>query len=324
MGQGKYGPLAFFLLLLTTCGFGRSESLSNLKVTPSNVREGTVAYLSESCPVSEPAKEAILAPLVALGISFASDLISNTISQKVEERKENLNGTFIAGTSSEGFYKHSEGFYKQNDSGKIMLRHRCIIIARGLIGDVYTNKGISKRNKIASSEMDSEHLKALGLADFPAFYFEASLEEEGSGSVTLQPKYVFYAASSAKNPGSGKKNIGIVIALTKSSPKREEIESVDALALFRIYLGRLEIGRSYEHKGDQGILIGTKVMQELPDKTDEEGNPLLHPFNLTAVVSETEDPSLLLKVLSSTLKSHKDDLSKALSEVLKDAIGGAE
>lgn len=44
-------------------------------------------------------------------------------------------------------------------------------------------------------------------------------------------------------------------------------------------------------------------------------------FNISAVVTESEDPGLALPVLSETFASKKGDLQKAMEHTIKNAIG---
>jgi hypothetical protein len=191
-----------------------------------------------------------------------------------------------------------------------------VVVARGLFGAPNPSPDSGDGKLTTAAELEK-----LSLADYPAFYLEAEAKLEGT-SLLLQPRYVRYAQSSARREGSGMKHVGVVIALTEAVLKPDaELADDKAIALYRFDLGRLEIGRSYEHEEKKPLLTGTAAQQTVPLPNGEAGRV---PFNLLAIVTETEQPGLLLEALSTAYGSKKGDLEKALTEVIKNAFPAEE
>jgi hypothetical protein len=277
--------------------------MSNRRTT----RQGTAAYLFENCPVNPTRRTEFAFPLVAVGAALAP-LIANlavTVGENLlNAEKEGLSGQFVAGTASEGVY---------TEEGK--LSFGCLIIIRGLFG-APNPSGIS-----GDEEWTTTHLDRLSLADYPAFYLEAEVKLVGT-SLMLQPRYIRYAQSSALREGSGMKHVGVVVALTEAV-LASDAEPTDekAIALYRFNLGRLEIGKSCKHSDTEPLLTGTAAQQMVPSAGGQQGRVS---FNVLAIVTETEQPGLLLDALSTAYGSKKGDLEKALTDIITDALPPSE
>lgn len=306
-------------VIMTGCASYDTRSYEGLTTDPAKSRLGTVAFIipSENLPGSADGKKCFsefthtevhkilyppkedakplvpavaAAPLIAAGISFAATYLVDSVNAAIEEYKKGLSGSFgAAGISNR----------KIQDIA-------CIAIGRGLL---------TKPVK----ESPNFYLQ-LGFKDNPAFYLELAVESklvkniEGkeSGSVTLTPVYLSYAQSIAREKGSEKKHVGVAIAFSDTAQKKpEEIEEAKAFAVFRHDLGRLEIKKHY----DKDLLKGTGASASLTEEAYQKGA-----FNITAVISDSEDPGLAFEVLSTTFTNQKSNLKKALEEAITNAI----
>lgn len=332
------------IVIMTGCGSYDTRSYEGLKKTePAVSRLGAVVYLihkgalpsgeksggkkcfSEFDPnevreiLHPPEKGAenfvpalVAVPLIAAGVAFAATFVVDSINTAIEEYKKGLSGSFVAAGIS------------KIELSKVV----CIAIGRGLL---------------TKPVKDSTNLyHQLGFKDNPAFYLELKVDEstgdkptektqtasspavpqgdanpgttgkKETRSVTLTPFYLSYADSAAKTAGSGKKHVGVAIAFSDTAQKKpEEIDEEKAFAVFRHDLGRLEIGMSY----DKDLLKGTGASASLTEEAY-----LKNTFNLSAIISDGEDPGIALEVLSKTFTDKKADLKKALEEAITNAI----
>jgi hypothetical protein len=279
------------------CSNTDKRTFSGLSTTAADSRLGTVIALGKNCPTEEPAQGGqeiapIVAPLVAAGVSLAASYIVKAIDNSIEEYKKGLSSSFTAtGVAHLGIKNVG-----------------CIMIARGLLGT-------PPSRKVDTADKLSIIYPTLGLADYPAFYLELkAIQNVAARTVTLQPAYISYAASSARNTGSGRKYVTVAVALSQMTPKRaDDISEEKAFAVFRHDLGRLEIGKRYKEKLLSGTGSSATFNQESYCK---EG------YNITALIGETEDPGLAFKIMSETFAAKKDDLEKALEETIKKAVDG--
>lgn len=320
-GESMMGQLVVLLMIviMTGCNGFDKRPYEGLTTEPAKSRLGTVVYFipRENLPAGvnekkcfsefthtevhkilyppqqeeKPLVPAVAAgPLIAAGISFAATYLVDSVSAAIEEYKKGLSGSFgAAGISNR----------KIQDIA-------CIAIGRGLL---------TKPVK----ESPNFYLQ-LGFKDNPAFYLELAVEsktvtDEGgkdSGSVTLTPTNLSYAQSIAREKGSEKKHVGVAIAFSDTAQKKpEEIEEAKAFAVFRHDLGRLEIKKHY----DKDLLKGTGASASLTEEAYQKGT-----FNITAVISDSEDPGLAFEVLSTTFTDQKSNLKKALEEAITNAI----
>ncbi|MEN8174780.1 MAG: hypothetical protein ABFS23_03400 [Pseudomonadota bacterium] len=292
------------LLMLTTlaaCSSVDKRDFSGLTTTRAEARLGEFVRLSEKqCPTEpRPEDKAELGPgwlgvLASTGAQFAVD----AIDEAIKEYKAGLSGFFMASTPS---------------SAKQLRDARCLIIARGLIG---------QRSNVAARDgkLESGHLTDLGLADYPAFYLEVELPENDKqiNGIALTPSYLSYAASSARSKGSGKKYVSVAIALSGAAIKQQEdpaniVTEENSLAIAYHDLGRLETGKHYTAE----TLKGTESMLHINDQ-DLEKNP--H-FSITTVVTESEDAGVALKAIQSAFDTNKDALKAEFEKLFKEAAG---
>ncbi|WNM56378.1 hypothetical protein [Candidatus Nitrospira allomarina] len=311
-------------MVLTGCSSYDKRTYTGLKTTAADSRFGTVIFAipdaalpnvekSRGCltEFSDGELEAIFgqkdgnknlaaavlaAPLIVAGVSFAATYFIESINAAIDEYKKGLSGSFgAAGTAN-------------ITPEKI----RCIGIVRGLLGEP-ENIPTPTDDKLVFL------YPKLGFQDYPAFYLELKVESKikndggkKSGSLTLTPVYLSYADSVAKNHGSGEKHLGLALALSTTAQKKAgEIEEDKAFAVFHHDMGRLEIGKHY----DQDLLKGTGASASLDDNALKN-----EAFNITAVVSDSEDPGIAFEVLSTTFVDRKSDLKKALEEAITNAI----
>jgi hypothetical protein len=290
------------ILALSGCKSGHDEQSSvGLTAFPADGREGAALYFfSKGCPITGgPAaleEEALLPLIVGAAAPFVAEFTVGLVGALIEAQKEGLNGSFPATGLTPALH---------NPDGT--LSFNCIAIARGLFGAVS-----AQREDGGDGVFLRAHLEPLGLRDYPAFYMEAGATLEQKALV-LTPQYLRYAGTSARRPGSDRKHVGMVLALLEKSVKPgEETTDDQSVALYRFNFGRLEIGRSYA----ASLLIGTSALQTLPEKSED--NPT--PVNAFALVTESEDPGVLLKVLSESFDARKDDLKTALTGIIKEAL----
>ena len=314
--------LALSVVTLVGCATYDHRDLKGLgsDVTEAESRLGSAVFVYEECPIKDKAEtsirdglksaetqESVKIEIGEIGLEMAtilpavlpaiaavgSEFAIKAISKGLEERKKGLMGEFIANGVTNG------------DSGDAT---GCLVVTRGLFG-APPNEG--------KGQFSKEWLKKLGLADHPAFYWEAEIKKEGD-TITLKPVYLNYAASSARNCGSGEKNVSVLVAMsrTKSAPIKDgEIQEDKTFAVFPHNLGRLKIGKYYKDETkdeENGIFTGTSYSQTSEEFSKRE------PFNITVKVTESEDPSIALEALTEAFTAKKSDLQK----VLKDLVGG--
>lgn len=278
---------------------------------PATTRRGAAAYLFEKCPTEQDAAAQEAAGIAAVAASFAVDFIMKGIETYLAKRKAQLNGEFIAGTSTPDIYNI--------DNNNVQLSFGCLVVASGAFGadSVVDDKNNKSRLADDNGNLDQQNLKDLNLVDYPDFYIEMKASLIGS-ALTLQPSYLHYAKTSAQRAKSAKKNVVAVVGFTGKSLKPDaEINDENTFAIYRLNFGELEIGKYYEGKE---IFTGVGAVQSLP-AARQDGKIVPVPANIFVLVAETEDPSLGLELLTSAFESNKDDLSKALKDVLKDALG---
>lgn len=274
--------------LLASCARYDVRTLRDLATTKADMRQGTAVYVSRACPSDSTEEAAALLGLVA---SFAADFAIGYISKSLDEAKKGLDGQFMA--------------VGVPDEVLDLSKPWCLVVVSGIFG---TN---SSAVKGGPSFMTASLLNKLGLVDIPSFYLEAKLEPDGNALV-VKPFFLNYAASSARNPGSGKKNVTAVIGMFDTVPaKPKDVDTADSLAVFRHQFGRLEIGKSY----DETLLKGTAASQPKPASAPS------RKVNIVALVTESEEPGLALQALTATFESKKGDLQKLIEDALKRALG---
>lgn len=264
-----------------------------------------LVHKTEKAPPADD-KAAFAATAAAIGIPLLANFAVTFVGESIEARSEGLSGQFIAGMNTDDI---KSTFQPHKSESK--TNYPCLAIYRGLFGEA---KPAENRS---TSELTEDDLTTLGLVDYPAFYMEMRGELKGN-SLTLTPKYIWYADTVARSRGSGEKHVGVVLAMTEQVLKRESDPPTDAdtLALFRFDLGRLEIGKSYLEEPGRPLLTGTGAVQPIRIEGEDK-----KPANLLAYVIESEDPDLVLAAFSEALESQEDDLISALTDFLRDAAG---
>lgn len=289
----------FVVVAIAGCAGNDTRTFTGLATTPADSRLGTVIFVNpmgKECPSLNTKEFAVAAPLIAAGVSIAATYVVNSITTAMEEYKKGLSGSFGAA----------------GIAGQASMDIGCIVIARGLMGEGKPPRVPDTKDFLAN------YYHQLGFQDYPAFYLElkVSVDPKASETLKLQPNYLSYAASVAKNSGSGRKHVGIALAFSDTAQKKpDEINEEKTFATFHHDLGRLEIGKRYKPE----LLHGTGASASLTNESFKKSS-----FNISAVVSESEDPGIAFQVLSETFSSKKADLQKALEETITNALDNKE
>lgn len=264
-------------------GSSEATNLSGLSTTAAASRVGTIVSGAPSCPVADE-EEALVETLIGFGAQF----LVNFGSHAIENYQNGLNGQFAGG-----------GVVDAAHAGDI----HCLIIAHGLIGAGGANVAGGR------SPLSGADLERLHLADVPGFYMEARLTRQGE-RVVIEPVFLSYAQTAARHRGSGRKHVSLIVAVDEhvATPAADSGDD-DFDALFRFDLGQLEIGRHY----DASALAGLAASQQLP-ATSFGGS------NISALVTESEEPGPALQALSETYAAKKDALQTAIEDAVTHAL----
>nr|VFK67289.1 MAG: hypothetical protein BECKUNK1418G_GA0071005_11346 [Candidatus Kentron sp. UNK]VFK72623.1 MAG: hypothetical protein BECKUNK1418H_GA0071006_11266 [Candidatus Kentron sp. UNK] len=269
------------VLIYNKCPMATDSSVSDIK-TGLQAQNGQIHTLAGGAGVA-----AAVAPLAA---NFAVTLVGKALA----ERKAGLAGEFSAGGIGEDITGKATG---------------CLIVARGHFGDRFAKAG----------KFSKELLEKLSLAAHPVFYLEAEVDKTGD-NIELKPVYLSYAASSARNSGSGWKNVSLAIAMSKAAvdkDARSKGEKADSkedkpFAVFRHNIGRLEIGKVY--KGEK-MLSGTSYVQGSANFSKQKEK-----FNITAQITESEDASIALEALIEAFGAKKGGIETLITDTIKEGI----
>nr|VFK01547.1 MAG: hypothetical protein BECKLFY1418A_GA0070994_11511 [Candidatus Kentron sp. LFY] len=246
--------------------------------------------------IPETRRPALMTPIVSAAIPLVANFAVNTIGKALDEREKGLTGEFGAS----GIGKGTDG----NATG-------CLIVARGHFGPKST-KSVKNTDEGKEEGLSKALLEKLHLAAHPAFYLEAEIDKQ-KDNIELKPVYLSYAASSARNRGSGGKNVSLVIAMSKAAGnKNSKPEEDKPFAVFRHNLGQLKIGKFYEEE----MLIGASYTQSSKDFSEE-----TEKFNIIASVTESENPSIALEALIGAYDAKKGDIEKAITDAIKEGMG---
>ena len=270
------------------------RSFVGLVVEPAPSRLGAYIEVLPSCPVTgfnPSGRESTAAVFATPLASTAANLIVETIQGYIERKKETLSGAFGA-----------SGVINYGALGE----GRCLVIVRGEIGAAPKEAAETRKPFTPSA------LKAIGLADVPAFYAEIVLRPEDDKRISFIPFFVSYAQSAALNPGSGRKTVEIALYSTTSTIDRagDKLPDANAANITHLHLGRLEIGKSY----DYGTLKGAEAVQTFSDKL------LTGPVDVAAIVADGETPSILFDATTAALETTKESWVTALTKFLTDAL----
>lgn len=240
-----------------------------------------------------------LEPLVPVLAATAVDFGLGVVQRRLDEREAGLTGGFVA-----------RGALPDLVAGETY----CLVLHHGLMGA--WREGAVASGRLADEE---PNLAELGLADMPAFYMESLLTVKARDEVTeltLQPVYVAYAETSARERGSGRKAVSVAIALHGDEPPTADAAADGALGVFRLDLGRLPIGVEIDATEDGAGLAGTgsRVVVDAPRP----------PSNIAAVVVEAETPGAAFAAMKAAFEDNTDDLAAALAEIISEALGAGE
>lgn len=287
--------------LLVGCGEGQKQQTGLTVKDATHHKLSGVRHLS-SCPSAAPSgvdsieyvkpKDAVLGndnltrkfqstKIGATLVSVAVDTLTNAISASLAEAEGNLNGQFIASGVSRGG--------PELVSGKGIRTHdstSCFVIVRGVSGAL--------GNDVSLDGLPKNTLKALGLSDQPAFYAEFEDTIQGNQRVVTL-RHIHYAQTSAKWNGNGEK--AVTIGLNLAVSKVDGDDEIRANEIYLFDVGRLEIGTKYN--------LAFPISQSSA-KTAE------GVYNIVAVISESEKPSVALKSLAKAFEANKEDLESAL------------
>lgn len=325
------------LMLSSACTSTDNRSYEGLRVSDEPApRVGEVLLVGDYCPIADQSRKGVgaaLAPaLVALAaplIGFGVDAGLSAVSEALKEAEKGLSGGFLAlGTLVRADPDPAKAI--KDPSGTTIhspiapaqwFDFECLVIARGLVGGKL-NDDVAAEN----GDLTRDHLVALGLADYPAFYLELvankeafSLGEEGdtgdkaaksSETLTLRPVYLHYAQSAARREGSGKKTVTVALALGPDQPADQAKVAEKAEAVFRFNLGRLAIGHSFG--ADQLKYLDASQL------IDRKTGP-----SIAALITESEEPSLALKAMTSAFEGNKDSIGDAVKKVISEAVSGS-
>lgn len=235
-----------------------------------------------------------MAPLAAAGISFLGDFIFGAIQKKIEKRKAGLTAqTLFTGVTQD-----------------TMVTGQCIRITAGEFGRLKP-KGVDSSN----GKLNKVFLQKAKLADYPEILIELKTKRKDN-LLTLTPSYIFYRDTQAATRGKGEKKASLVIALARNALEgADNLEKNKAVvAVFRHNLGTLEIGGEYVSAETPGLLSGTESKVVISDENLAAG------VNLLAVLTESEDQSLVMSALTDAFGENSDDLKSAFEGIITDAL----
>lgn len=273
--------------LLASCGGHalRYAGVEN-RAEVEGLREAGVVYFE--CKGAKPSG---FSPIAAAGIGIAIDTAIGAISKSLANAQKARTGSWTASNSTD-------------------------MIATGCAkGSMTLKRGVF----LSGTEAPSL---------YPAFDLRATVTTEQSKVsnyliVTITPDELYYSDTSARSRGKGKKDVTLGLSISsvggaassansegskpadgKEPTDEKKAESEPGTTKANILnLGKLEIGKKYTN-------LGTSVSFSVPKGARH---------NVSVIVTESEDPSVVLDAFAAAFESNKSDLGKAL----RDAIGGS-
>ncbi|MEA3035110.1 MAG: hypothetical protein QOH04_869 [Sphingomonadales bacterium] len=251
---------------------------------PASQREATGITLTSGTCGSRDERGFIPAAILIPLAGMAVDFAMKLVGDELKRLKEGRSAVWFASTGTDAFPKDEKGTF-------------CLTLYRGVI------------------EKDEE--RGQKLLDWPVFFMQADVAQ---GSMTgdaavikVTPILLQYADTSAPVRGTGKKDVSVVLAFSpetlQPAPGQATVpETKAAPAVVRLDFGRLQVGRTY----GPALLTGVNGAAKMSKGT----NP-----TITAVVSESENPSAALEALSSAFEKDKDSLGEALKKLILEALG---
>lgn len=253
-----------------------------------------------------PATAAILAPIIGFGANYAI----NYTEKKIDKKKKDLNGQFL----STGIVQNFSSDTNDNTS--------CIMITRGnFITSENDPWGTITSGDTGYTRQELKWFKKNKFHNFPEFYLLINVVKKNDVAM-LEPYKLNYGGTSAKKRGKKKKNVTLALSMSsKSNLSESDINSSDSYATFKHNFGELQIGYSYTKEQ----LLGTesynriKKPKEAVQSAQSEGASNIS--FATALITESEEPSIALEAMAGAFESKKDDLQKAFEKILSKIAG---
>lgn len=273
---------------------------------PDPERDGNSCFVGAQADTGFSPQAGVAAILLGAAIPVVADLIVNVASAALTREVEGRNGVFVA-SSSTGV---EAGSNPTNELGHPFEHRNCIVVYRG----AFSNERRPDFSD-AGLPLDADALATLRLYDYPSFYLELAVRAVGE-SVTLEPVFLSYAGTSATRLGSGEKYVSMILAASENTPETGSEDEVEegAVAVFRFDFGSLTVGQSYR----QGTLWGTSSIATFEDAIPSQ------PLSLTALVTESEEPSLALSAFVEAFSSNEADLRKALRDLFAEVLADSD
>lgn len=274
--------------------------------------------IDDECPVPAPqtptgavaAVPALLIALAPVAVDFSFSVIKDVLQQK----KDNLNGEFVA-TGASALWK----------DGRL---RKCLIIARGRFGP----GGIVENDDGQFAPLTKSNMRSTGLTEFPNFYLQMTMDSAGEGGITLTPNLFAYRDTAAVDRGSGTKSIAVLLAIAEqpfvskggdTAKKDEVVAGAAARATFTfadrkigtVYNGLTATAPAENLFADQIRLVSLR-------QPDRAGSTAVG-HNLIAVVSESESSGRMYDIVLKTLSDNEKSIEKAFSDLLSETIKDA-
>ena len=228
---------------------------------------------------------------------------------------------------------------------KIEANLECVVIVSGLFGDLgnreltasYAQSAdpSSMFVKVANGQVqDDMLLRKLGLIDFPNSYFEFQLvRHDAAEAFQLMPKVAYFRVSNATRNTLSAKNIEVTITIAKPSPtgaldQRRVSDDTGLIAQIPVVLRQLVPGRL---KNEGRLNFDTVWIASPKPPSDNEINIAkqrvangasitISPANVFVTYRETDEPDLMLSILSSIVTDNSSQVSSGLEETLRSAL----
>lgn len=221
----------------------------------------------------------------------------------------------------------ASGYLYELGSDEKPVPFQCLTIVRGVFG--HPPQGGTSNTKLdPAGRFSADALDALGLADYPELYLEFHVETSPSSQafdIRLAPKVVYFRETAARDPGRGKKNIDLAIALFTSTRDVTDRDS-STFAVIPIQLRDVLIGSDTPPElldfDNPWIPISAPTTEEINVAKAflEEGiSPVrFKPVNIAVTLQETEDNSAFLEFVSKVFKSAEGDIKTVLKDEAKE------
>lgn len=147
----------------------------------------------------------------------------------------------------------------------------------------------------------------------PIFDLTANIDfqsKKGENLVfTITPLNLIYSDTSARSRGKGFKDVTLAITFTPIGLISDASKKTEPTTTL-INLGRLEIKKKYSNFNPKDSIIKTAISV-----------PEARAYNISVVVTESEDPSVLLEAFGEAFEGNKSDLGTALEDAIGRAVG---